>query len=1022
MQSASDTPSADQPAPPAVRVVIPTHDPGPWFDDAIASLAEQDYPDIAVSIVHDAGEGSLLERHRESLPSLELVAMDPGAGFGAKVNAVAESATEPLLLIHHDDVAMSPGTVSALVREWLRRNEPRSLIAAKLVDWNDPGRLMPAGFDADRFGATAPIVKPGDLDQGQQDRVTDMFGTSTACLLVDREFFGSLGGFDPEIDWHGEAFDLAFRARAVGGQVVIPASAPARHRGAFDSRGGATTAFRLRRHQMRGALSAAPVTSLPGLFLAFALLHLAELVVALARFDLADAFSIPAAWAWNLFNAPSLLSRRRTVTGLDTFGDGHPKLIRRRGSIRISESIDRRIYQREVATEKGENTISVIRVAGGIVIGTLLIFGARHLLTRDIPEIGEFRAIPDDLGTFTFDWWSGVRLWAMGHEGFASFALPLLDLLGVLTLGSAKALRMLLVIAPLPIGVVGAWKLFSRTPSDYAPVAAAAMYAASPVPYNAMSGGSFTALLLYSLFPWIIGNVAALAGASSIGPERSPRAATAALALLLAVACAFLPGAVLLFMLVIAGVVVGSLLSGDMRGIISLVVGSLIAATLAVLVNLPAIISTPEWEQLVSAQTADRTSTPLANLLVMFTGPLGSVIIGWAVFAPAFLPLISGSGQRFTWALRIWGAMLACWALAWTSARGWFPLGLPVDEVLLVPIAAGFATLGGLAALVLDVDVTLAKARRVLPATIAVVGFAAAMIPLFAATQTGSWELAESDLGATYRALIDPVEEGTYRVLWIGDAHVLGAASIPTENGLAWTTSLDGIADFRALWGGPNSGANAELAQTISGGLDGATSRLGRQLAPFGIRYIVVMDQQAPVPQVSRRLLASEIRAASLNGQLDLVRDGVVNPAVSVYRNTAWAPVHSALAPPDLEALQFASADPAVVNRESYASFGGQTRLERDVYASWGRSPRWTLTVDGQVAARVDVGQVGMAFETSGATETTAILDYATSDSHRLIIVAQALGWLLLVAVRRWLVGAELRAHRQDVSRTERVG
>ncbi len=1022
MQQASDTPSADQPAPPAVRVVIPTSDPGPWFDEALAALADQDYPNLSVSLVHDAGEAELLERHREVIDTIEFVEMGEKAGFGDKVNAVAESATEPLLLIHHDDVAMSSGTVSALVREWLRRNEPRSLVAAKLTDWTDSRRLMPAGFDADRFGATAPIVKPGDLDQGQQDRITDIFGTSTACLLVDREFFNSIGGFDPAVDWHGEAFDLALRARSVGGQVVIPESAPARHRGAFDHRGGVSSALRLRRHQMRAALSAAPLTSIPGLLLAFLVLHLVEFIVSIIRFDLADAFAIPSAWAWNLANAPSLLRRRKVITSAETFGDNDLKISRRRGSIRISESIDRRVYQREVATERGENTISVARVAGGIIIAALLAFGARHLLTRDIPEIGEFRALPDDLGTLTHDWWTGVRLWAMGHEGFASFALPLLDLLGLATFGSARLLRLVLVVAPLPIGVIGAWKLFSRTPSDYAPVAAAGLYAASPLPYNAMSGGSFTALLLYALFPWILGNVAALAGGNSIGPDRSPRAAAAALALLLAIACSVLPGIALLFIVVVAGIVGGSLLSGDMRGIVPLVVGSLAAVVIAIAVNLPAILSTLEWEQLVSAQSPDRTSTPLADLLVLYTGPLGSPILGWAIFAPAALPLISGGGQRFTWALRIWGAMLSVWAVAWTSARGWLPVGLPVDEIVLVPVAAGFATLAGFAALVLDIDVAKAKARRVVPAVAAVLGFAVAMIPMFAATQTGSWELAQSDLGATYRALIDPSDEGTYRVLWIGDAHVLGAAAIPTENGLAWNTSLDGTPDFRALWGGPNSGDTKALSDTIAGGLDGDTSRLGRQLAQFGVRYIVVMDQQAPVPQTSRRRVASEIRAASLNGQLDLVRDGVVNPAVSVYRNTAWAPVHAAVAPPDLDNRQFVNADPAVVNRQNYEIFDGQTRRERHVYSAWEPSPRWTLTVDGRVAPRLDIGDVGMGFETADAADTAAVFAYETSDSHRLIIAAQSLGWLLVLAIRRWLVGEQRRTTRAEISRAERVG
>ena len=1013
-----------------MRVVVATHEPGPWFDDVVAALADQDFPNIAVSIVHDPGEAGVLQRHTSSLDSVELVEAPEGTGFGAKINMVAESADEPLLLIHHDDVAMGPSTVSVLVREWLRRREARSLVGAKLLDWTDPSLLMPAGFDADRFGETAALVRPGDFDQGQQDRVTDIFGTSTACVLMDRSFFNALGGFDSDIDWHGEAFDLAVRARSVGGQVVIVPDAPARHRGAFDSRKGTKPGFRLRRHQMRASFASAPLSAMPLLLLGFAALHLGELVLALVRFDLRDALSIPAAWLWNISKAGSLLHRRRLLTGNENFDPSQLKLMRNRGTLRVAESVDRRVHQREVAAETGEKTISVVRAAGGIIIAALLAFGARHLLTRPVPEVGEFRALPDDWGTLTGDWWSSFRPWAMGGEGFTSFLLPVLDLLTIPALGSNDFVHRMFLVAPIPIGVIGAWKLFSRSSTEYSPVVAAGLYAATPLAYNAIAGGSLVALVLFAVMPWIVGNLMALAGSTSLGPDRSPRAATASLALLLAITIAVLPGLGLLFVAVILGLVLGSLLSGDMRGIVTVVVGSLIALGVAILVNLPFILSAPSWEQLVSAQTSGVTSTPLTDLLLLRTGPEGAATLdipirganlGWAFFAPALFPLISGIGQRFTWALRIWGAMLVTWGIAWAGARGWIPLGLPVNEVLLVPVAAGFAVLGGIGAMVIDLDVAAAKARRGIPAAIAVIGTAIALLGIFAATSSGRWNLARADLGTTYSALVDAPEEGAYRILWVGDAHVLGAASIPSENGLAWTTTLNDVADIRGLWGSEGGPATDALSEVVANGINGETSRLGRQLAPFGVRYIVVMDQQAPIPSPSRRLVATELRAATFNGQLDLVADGVVNPAVAVFRNTAWAPIHTALAPDSLAELQFVDSAPAVVQREAHDLFVGQTRLERNVYASWEPSNSWSLEVDGRVAPRIDVGEVGIGFETAGLTETAAVLEFETNGSHRLILAAQSIGWILVVAVRRWLVG-ENRRGRRAAARQAGVG
>ncbi len=1023
MQSASDSPPADKTAPPAVRVVIPTRDPGPWFDDVVTALAAQDYPAVRVTIVHGEDDGPLLERHRASLPDVEFVSSPAETGFGEKVNMVADRASEKLLLIHHDDLAMEPGTISALVREWLRRNEPRTLVAAKLLDWTEPERLMPAGFNADRFGATSSVVRPGDLDQGQQDRVVDLFGASTACLLVDREYLVSIGGFDEAIDWHGEAFDLALRTRSVGGQVVIPATARARHRGAFDNRDGASTAFRERRHQMRAALAAAPLASLPLLLLSFAVLHLVEFVVAVARLDLLDALSVPAAWLWNLANVGSLVKRRRAITQHESFSGDELRLIRNRGSIRIAESVDRRVSQREIATEAGEATISVIRVAGGIALGAILAFGARHLLTRDIAEIGEFRSVPDDLGTLTADWWSGLRTWGMGSEGSASFALPLLDVLGIATLGSARLLRMVLIVGPVIIGVVGAWKLFGRTSSDYAPVAAATLYAASPLPYNALSGGSLKALALYALLPWILGNLIATSQRTSLGPLRSVRASTVALSGLVALLIAVAPFLGLMVLVLVVGFIAGSLLSGDMRGIVTLVLTTAIAVLVGSLLNLPYLLDISSWSQFAGSQTSRITDTPLTALLTLDLGPVGSSILGWAVFAPALFAVLSATGERFTWAMRIWGSMLLCWAIAWANVRGWSPVGLPVTEVLLVPVSLGFAALGGIAALVIDVDLAATKKmRRFLPAAAAVVGFVIAVVPLLGAAGSGRWEVARVDLSTTYESLESDPGDGSYRVLWVGDAHVLGAASIPTANGLAWTTSLDGVPDIRALWGGRDEGATTALSEAVAAGLDGRTSRLGRSLAPFGIRYIVVMDQQAPVPEASRREVVSDVRAAPLNGQLDLVSDGVVNPAVRVYRNTVWAPVHAALAPASLEALQFTNADPAVTTRSGHATFTGQTRVERNVYASWEPSPRWVLEVDGRVAARIDTGAVGMGFQTADAVNTEAQLTYQTADSHRIIVILQALAWVVLFAGRRWLVGERRRADRAENARLERIG
>jgi len=175
-----------------VRIVIPTHQPGSWFDSTIRSIADQDYPNLSVTLVHGVGEGELLERHRSIIERLELIEAPDDSGFGAKVNLAVIAAEEQFVLICHDDVAFQEGAVSALVRERLRRDDSRTIVAPKLVDWNDQRLLMPGGFDADQFGDTTALVKPGDLDQDPATSIRVNRTGSQRCSVHRRRHCSSI--------------------------------------------------------------------------------------------------------------------------------------------------------------------------------------------------------------------------------------------------------------------------------------------------------------------------------------------------------------------------------------------------------------------------------------------------------------------------------------------------------------------------------------------------------------------------------------------------------------------------------------------------------------------------------------------------------------------------------------------------------------------------------------------------------------------------------------------------------------
>src|SRR4051812_48845941 len=176
-------------APPVVAVVV-TRDPGPWFEDALAALGDQDYPNLSVLVVDAGGDPGLTARVASVLPGA-FVRRAPGMlGFGAGANEVldvVEGASH--FLFCHDDVAPSRDSVRVLVEEAFRSNA--GIVTPKIVEWDAPDRLLAVGLSVDKLAAVSPLVEAGGLDQEQHDARPDVFARPPARLLLPAALFAT---------------------------------------------------------------------------------------------------------------------------------------------------------------------------------------------------------------------------------------------------------------------------------------------------------------------------------------------------------------------------------------------------------------------------------------------------------------------------------------------------------------------------------------------------------------------------------------------------------------------------------------------------------------------------------------------------------------------------------------------------------------------------------------------------------------------------------------------------------------
>ena len=139
----------------------------------------------------------------------------------------------------------------------------------------------------------------------------------------------------------------------------------------------------------------------------------------------------------------------------------------------------------------------------GAVVLALVVIGSRNLVRTSIPAVGELSQFPS--ARVMLDAWTSTwRTSGLGAEGPAPPALGAIGAVSWL-LGDASGLvRQVLAVSLLPIGILGAWRLARPIGSLRAGIAAFVVYAAVPVPYNALARGSWGGLVAYAVAPWVV--------------------------------------------------------------------------------------------------------------------------------------------------------------------------------------------------------------------------------------------------------------------------------------------------------------------------------------------------------------------------------------------------------------------------------------------------------------------------------------------------------------------------------------
>ncbi len=242
-----------------VTAVLVSHDGERWLPNVLESLLGQQRPVQRVIAVDTGSRDRSVELLRAAIGPELVLERKRSTGYGSAVSfglknsapvgydEVGYDADAPVewVWLLHDDSAPSPDCLGQLLLTADEYSEAHpsdqvAVVGPKVHGWYDRRQLLEVGVTVMRSnGRRCTCLARGEHDQGQYDEVRPVLSVGSAGMLVRRDVWDQLKGFDRAISLFRDDLDFCWRVNNAGYKVLVAPEAVVRH---------AEAAARERRH------------------------------------------------------------------------------------------------------------------------------------------------------------------------------------------------------------------------------------------------------------------------------------------------------------------------------------------------------------------------------------------------------------------------------------------------------------------------------------------------------------------------------------------------------------------------------------------------------------------------------------------------------------------------------------------------------------------------------------------------------------------------------------------------------
>ena len=188
-----------------------------------------------IIVVDNASSDGSADAICDGFPSVHAVRSSENLGFARAVNLAASQARGRYLLLLNPDTLPDGPFVSELV-EFAGKHPERGIYGGRTV--REDGRDYLAGYKFPTIGlyvwfatGMSILYNLEELPRLDRSKPTAVPALSGCLMLIDRELWTSLGGFDPDFFMYCEDADLCWRAALTGAKPTLVPTARIIHLG-----------------------------------------------------------------------------------------------------------------------------------------------------------------------------------------------------------------------------------------------------------------------------------------------------------------------------------------------------------------------------------------------------------------------------------------------------------------------------------------------------------------------------------------------------------------------------------------------------------------------------------------------------------------------------------------------------------------------------------------------------------------------------------------------------------------------